>query len=272
MNETESKGMLPDSKMDKGIQFQLASRVNRRRYGAGEVIVKQGEEADSFYIVVEGQVDVVRERPNRPLQPIATLSKGDYFGEIGLVEGVERTATVQASQEGAVEVMVMDRATFTDFVTASDLTEEAIAAVIRERILSLLLAKALPVLTPDQVKSVYPQFEILNYGPSEIIVKQGDPADRFYILVSGRCEVIDHHPGGRDITVDWREPGEYFGEIGLLQNQPRTATVRAWPDGDVEVLALDRESFLHMTEGSKATEMAMAQEMVQRMINLAQAQ
>lgn len=271
-NEEYSKWLLPDSKMDKETQFQLVSRLERRHYKAGEVIIKQGEDADSFYVLVNGTVEVERERPHRPLQSIATLNKGDYFGEIGLLEGVKRTASVRASEGSSVEVLVMDRATFADFVATSQLTEEEIAAVVRERVLSLQLAKALPMLTPEQIKRVYPQFETLTYGPGEEILRQGEPADRFYILVSGRCEVIDHRSDGRDVTVDWREPGEYFGEIGLLQNQPRTATVKAGPDSEVEVMALERDGFLAMTGDSKATEMTIAQEMIQRMISLAQAQ
>ncbi len=270
--EEKSKWLLPDSKMDKETQFQLVSRLQRRHYEAGEIIIKQGDEADSFYVLVFGSVEVVRERLHRPMQPIATLNEGDYFGEIGLLEGVKRTASVKASEDGSVEVLVMDRATFADFVATSQLTEEEIAAVVRERVLSLQLAKALPMLSPEQIKRVYPQFKSLTFGPGEVILSQGEPADRFYILVSGRCEVIDHRTDGREITVDWREPGEFFGEIGLLQNQPRTATVKAGPDSEVEVMALDRDAFLAMTEDSKATEMIIAQEMIQRMIGLAQAQ
>ncbi|MGB3714406.1 MAG: cyclic nucleotide-binding domain-containing protein [Candidatus Promineifilaceae bacterium] len=271
-NEENSKWLLPDSKMDKETQFQLVSGLERRHYEAGEEIIKQGEEADSFYVLVFGTVEVVRERPHRPLQPIATLNEGDYFGEIGLLEGVKRTASVRASKDSSAEVLVMDRATFADFVTTSKLTEEEIASVVRERILSLQLAKALPMLSPEQIKRVYPQLEMMTFGPGDVILRQGEPADLFYILVSGRCEVIDHRSDGRDKTVDWREPGEYFGEIGLLQNQPRTATVKAGPDSEVEVMALGRDEFLAMTEDSKATEMTIAQKMIQRMISLAQAQ
>ncbi len=270
--EDKSTWLLPASKMDKETQYRFASQVERRRFEPGEVIIEEGDEADSFYVITQGSVDITQERSYRASQPIATLSKGDYFGEIGLVEGVQRTATVIACTDGPVEVLVMDRETFSDFFHASELTEEDIATVIRQRILTLQLAKALPMLTSEEVKHVSPKFQTLSYSPGELIIKQGDPADRFYIIVSGRCEVIDHQLDGRDVTVDYREPGEFFGEIGLLQNKPRTATVRAAVDSEVEVMALDREAFLAMTGDSKATEMTIAREMIQRMISLADAQ
>lgn len=271
-NDEMSMSSSPESRISREMQLRLASRVERHAFEPGATIVKQGQEANRFFIVTRGAVDIVRERPNRPEQPIATLGEGDYFGEIGLLEGVPRTATVRASKDGGAEVLIMDRSTFADFVSSSEQTEEEIAAVVRERVLSLQLAKALPMLTPPQLKKVYPQLEMLSYEPGETIIKQGEPADRFYILVSGRCEVIDHQPGGRDVIVDIREPGEYFGEIGLLQNKPRTATVRAAADSPVEVMALEREEFLAMTADSRATEVVIAREMIQRMIGLAQAQ
>ena len=270
--ENQSNEAATESKMDKETQFLLASRAEKRRFEPGEVIISQGDEADSFYLVTAGSVEVVRERPNRPPSSIATLSAGDHFGEIGLIEGIRRTATVRAARDEPLEVLVMDRATFRDFVTSSELTEEEIASLVKQRLQSLQLSKALPTLKPDELKRISPQIERLRYSPGEIIIRQGDPADNFFILVSGRCEVIDHHPEGYDVTVDWREPGEYFGEIGLIQNQPRTATVKVGPDSEAEVMALDRDEFLAMTEDSKATEMAIAQEMVQRMIDLAEVQ
>jgi CRP-like cAMP-binding protein len=264
--------LLPDSIMAKETQFQLVSKAERRQYDPGVVIIKQDEDADSFFLITSGTVEVIREIPNRPPRTIATLGSGDHFGEIGLLQGVKRTATVSASDAGPVDVLVMDRATFSDFVTTSELTEEEIASVVKQRMQSLELSKALPTLNPDELAHISPQFMRLTFAPGETVIRQGDPADRFYILVSGRCEVIDHRPDGYDKTIDWREPGEYFGEIGLIQNQPRTATVKAGPDTEIEVMALDRDSFLAMTEDSKSTEMAIAQEMIQRMIGLAQAQ
>jgi len=264
--------LLPYSIMARETQFQLVSKAEKRRYHPGAVIIKQDEEADSFYLITSGTVEIIRERANRQPQTIAILKSGDHFGEIGLIEGIKRTATVSASDTAPVDVLVMDRATFSDFVTASELTEEEIALVVKQRMQSLELSKALPTLNPDELAHVSPQFKPLTFAAGEIVIRQGDPAEWFYILVRGRCEVIDHHPDGYDKTIDWREPGEYFGEIGLTQNQPRTATVKAGPDTEIEVMALDRESFLEMTEDSKATEMAIAQEVIQRMIGLAQAQ
>ena len=264
--------LLPDSIMAKETQFQLVSKAEKHRYDPGAVIIKQNEEAHSFYLITAGTVEIIRERPNRPPRTIAILNSGDHFGEIGLIKGVKRTATVSASDSGPVDVLVMDRATFSEFLTSSELTEEDIALVVKQRMQSLELTKALPTLNPDQLAHISPQFKPLTFAPGEIVIRQGDPAEWFYILVSGRCEIIDHHPEGYDKTIDWREPGEFFGEIGLIQNQPRTATVKAGPDSEIEVIALDRESFLEMTEDSKATEMAIAQEMIQRMISLAEAQ
>jgi cAMP-dependent protein kinase regulator len=272
MNEDSSMWSKVNSKMDKQTQLKLAESVASRRYEAGDIIISQGDDADSFYVLVRGRVEIIRDRDYRSDEPIALLGEGDYFGEIGLVEGIKRTATVRASTDGPVDVLVMDRATFSNFVHSSELTESEIAAVVRRRVMNLRLAKALPMLTSDQIAHVSPQFETITYDPGQVILKQGDPPDRFYIIISGRCEIIDHHPDGRDITVDWREPGDYFGEIGLLQNQPRTATVRAASDSPVEVMALDRDSFNAMTSDSKATEMTIAREMVQRMIDLAHAQ
>jgi CRP-like cAMP-binding protein len=87
-------------------------------------------------------------------------------------------------------------------------------------------------------------------------------------LTKGRAEVIRRYASGLEATIDWREPGEYFGEIGLLHDRPRTATVRAAADG-AEALELGRAAFLGLMRGSAATERAIAREMAQRLIAVA---
>jgi hypothetical protein len=86
------------------------------------------------------------------------------------------------------------------------------------------------------------------------IVSEGEPSDRFYLIVSGRVEVTQD---GRALRVEG--PGEFFGEIGLLRDVPRTATVTAVED--TELVSLFREDFLSAVQGTDAS-MAAAYDIV----------
>ena len=78
-------------------------------------------------------------------------------------------------------------------------------------------------------------------------MRQGDPSDRFYVLVRGRVEVTQ---GGQHLRDEG--PGEFFGEIGLLRDVPRTATVTALEE--VETVSLTREDFLGAVLGTDAVD------------------
>jgi CRP-like cAMP-binding protein len=130
------------------------------------------------------------------------------------------------------------------------------------------LARALPRLTAEQIAEVSPKLKRLTYGPGEEIVRQGEPADRFYVLIRGQAEVFHQSLSGHVESIDVRQPGEYFGEIGLLHDSPRSATVRASRDGEVEVLAMDRADFREMIDHSRGTESQVARDMILRLIQL----
>lgn len=131
------------------------------------------------------------------------------------------------------------------------------------------LAKALPRLTPEQIAAVSPRLKRRAFEPGEAIIHQGDPPDNFYIVLQGQAEVLYEDLEGRSEVVDVRKQGDFFGETGLLQDRPRSATVRADADSGVELLSLSREDFQAMMDESKATEMHLVQEMIQRLIRLA---
>jgi MFS family permease len=78
--------------------------------------------------------------------------------------------------------------------------------------------------------------------PGEVVVAEGEPGDRFYVVEEGRFEVAAH---GR--VVSSVGPGDYFGEIALVRNVPRTATVKALTEG--RLLALDRDEFVAAVTG-----------------------
>ena len=130
------------------------------------------------------------------------------------------------------------------------------------------LAEALPRLTPEQIAQVSPNFKRESYNPGQVIIRQGDPPECFYIVLRGRTEVLHDSMSGQRQHVDVHTSGSTFGEIGLLKNQPRTATVRAGAEGAV-LLSLERDDFLTLVSDSRATENQVTQNLIRHMINLA---
>ena len=246
-----------------------SAALSRRPFADFEPVVQaRREEADAFYILARGTAEVYLKVPGQIPQLLERLTDGACFGEIGLLQGIPRTATVRVAEAAPAEVLVIDRATFLRYVAEYDLVGDEIAALVRRRTASLHLARALPTLSPAQLAQASPAIETQTYAPAETIIRQGDPAETFYILTQGRAEVTRRYPDGSEVTIDWREPGEYFGEIGLLHDRPRTATVRAAEHG-AEVLVLGRAAFLNLMGGSAATESAIAREMARRLLAVA---
>jgi putative ABC transport system ATP-binding protein len=117
-----------------------SARLRHEKYEPGSVVVKQGEEADTFYIVTEGEVDVVLEYPSGQEIPVNTLGRGAYFGEMALLQGGMRRATVRAGRESAVEVMALDRETFVQLIDESDQARREFDRVMAERLEGLRAA------------------------------------------------------------------------------------------------------------------------------------
>jgi ABC-type lipoprotein export system ATPase subunit len=130
------------------------------------------------------------------------------------------------------------------------------------------LAQALPMLTRPEMVTLATQLEPITYPPGAVIVRQNEPADRFYILLKGRVDVFLEREGTSDVLIDRLASGRFFGEAGILQGGLRTATVRAWSETEVVVVALDRKAFSNMLAGSAPTREEIARAMHARLANL----
>jgi MFS family permease len=118
---------------------------------------------------------------------------------------------------------------------------------VPERELGLLRALDLFAPLPQPtLESLAQALVPVRLAPGEEIFRQGDVGDRFYIVASGEVEVVSD---GQVVAVTG--PGGYFGEIALLRDVPRTATIRA--KADVELLALDRDDFIAAVTGHAAS-------------------
>src|SRR5215207_4692740 len=103
------------------------------------------------------------------------------------------------------------------------------------------LRKAFPHLAEPALSETQRHVRPLRFRAGETVVREGDSADRFYIIKQGDVTVTRRDETGRDAVLATLGPGQFFGEMGLLADTPRTASVHA--KTELEVLALDRETF-----------------------------
>jgi cytochrome P450/CRP-like cAMP-binding protein len=262
--ETELEMALPGLNLSPEELKRFADGVVRKSYSPGAPIVRQGHEPNEFFVVLDGVVEVERENENGHREQLAVLRPSDHFGEIGLVHGVRRTATVRAGATGAT-VLGIGRDLFTHMVTEHDLVSDEIARIAQRRVMLNHLVNAVPGLTQEAMTGVSSHLERKRFAPGEIVVRQGDPADNFYIIVKGKAEVVNHHPRGEDIVLGYLGPGDYFGEIGILHKRPRTATVKANGPEDLELLVLGRDHFLSLHAAGYHSGQAIAEKAMQRL-------
>jgi small-conductance mechanosensitive channel/CRP-like cAMP-binding protein len=135
----------------------VASRLRPLHYAAGEQIIEEGSAGDSFFLVDRGEVRVLRRLGGSPRE-IARLGEGECFGEMAMLTGQERTATVVASTD--VDVFMIDKAGFQDVLSANPDLAVDISALLSRRRAALHLAEA--DLTTRQNRGAQPEDEDLS--------------------------------------------------------------------------------------------------------------
>jgi CRP-like cAMP-binding protein/Zn-dependent protease len=211
----------------------LAGRVRLGRYPAGKPVFRQGDRPDALYIVRTGALHVIEEDLETGKERVLrTLGRGDMFGELGLIDGRPRSATVRPAVDA--QLFEVDESTF-DRLLADTVHAPDFAPTL-EHAMELRSLQAFSALSSSDVEMLLEHGGWLNVAPGETVIREGEEGDAFYVVGSGRLEVLR----GEEL-VGRLERGSHFGEIALLQNVRRTATVRA--KTPARVYRLDREGF-----------------------------
>jgi uncharacterized protein YhbP (UPF0306 family) len=92
------------------------------------------------------------------------------------------------------------------------------------------------------------ELQPINVAAGEIIVRQGAPADKIFIIVKGEVVVEREETDGRKVELETLRDGQFFGEVAIMRDTPREATARA--QTDVTLLALQRDTFQRLVAGS----------------------
>ncbi|KAF4961993.1 hypothetical protein FSARC_9899 [Fusarium sarcochroum] len=216
----------------------LGALVEKPIPAKGIKVISQGDTGDYFYVVEKGSFDVYV-NPSGSLQSgqdgmgnqVGNIQAGGSFGELALMYNAPRAATV-ISAEPSCTVWALDRVTFRRILMESTFARRRMYESFLEEV--PLLAS----LNPYERSKIADALETRKFTAGEIIIKEGDPGHAFYLLESGEA---DAYIGQSDNKVRHYKKGDYFGELALLNDAPRAASVIA--ASEVKVGSLGKNAF-----------------------------
>jgi len=195
----------------------------------GEAIITQGDEGDNFYVIDMGEVEVF---VNQEL--VTTISDGGTFGELALIYGTPRAASVRAKTD--VKLWGIDRDSYRRILMGSTIRKRKMYEEFLSRV------SILESLDKWERLTVADALETVSFEDGQTIVRQGEPGNDFYIIVEGCATVLQQRGDNQEPSEVGRlGPSDYFGEIALLLDRPRAATVVA--RGPLKCVKLDRARF-----------------------------
>ncbi|MEM8753083.1 MAG: cyclic nucleotide-binding domain-containing protein [Pseudomonadota bacterium] len=212
-------------------EFLLDAEIHFRK--PGETFMVKDEAGDSLFVIHEGDVEI----PVTP-EKIFHLSKGAFFGEMGLIMGRRRTATVQAAEGGAGAVCIeIPRTAALKLIASSPVAKRVMDETAILRQLQTFLS---PELTRDDLAEVIANAEPKTYSRGEALIKEGDEGDAIYLIRAGSA-TVSRKIGASDVVMAYVPAGQFVGEMALLFHQTRSATVRATVP--VEAVEIDGAHF-----------------------------
>ena len=195
----------------------LSGAMDAKTLRAGQVIVTEGEPGRSMFALAQGTASVWRES-----QRVATMKEGDFFGEMALLSGAPRMATVKADSD--VVVLEFPRESMDPIITRHPGVRAGLEQFYRERMLANLMRAnpLLQLLTEAQRAALMKSFQPCTFAAGEVVLQEGGTGEAVFLLLRGQCSVAQGTTAYPDLVE-----GDAFGEISVLTKLPVSATVTA---------------------------------------------
>lgn len=256
---------------------QLAQCISRGVYPPGTAVVREGDSTQDAYLIQSGGVRIQRKTPYG-LFSLALLQPGTLFGETSFVDHHPRSGDAVTTEE--TELLALSPAVVQSLVEQDQrfqlalywtfwkslssklrLTNQNLTHFFSEtgRPASTEPAAARPTAGEFRVdlaskRKLFQEQKLSNmeinfltslskerkFGPNQVIFREGEMGNEMFVVLEGRVMISKYIPGAGEEALAFLERGGYFGEMALIDNEPRSADARAHEDGAV-VLAIPRE-------------------------------
>ena len=183
---------------------------------SGEIIFRKNDYTNSFFAILRGEVLIKLESGEA-----ITSKQGDFFGELSLLSGRRRSATVLAGDN--CELVEIPRRCMNKLLNSVPSVKQVLDETF---VLRAIQGRFAPELSIAELQPIASSALINEYQAGEAIFNEGDDADALHLIRSGSVSVLKTY-AGKELPVSYVSAGNYVGEMGLLGGHKRSATVRA---------------------------------------------
>jgi len=243
-----------------GFLHQLALSMKLYVFEQNKIIIRRGDDANSMFFIISGEVQVESDDGSKVY---AEMGQNSFFGEVALFYDIRRTANIRAKTQCTVmelckdvldkllkeysdienQLKAMAKENYDLFqkreqeikIASSKGGEADNSAYNVEATVSYL--EKVPLFkkcTKSFFNSLALHTSIVSFQKSDYIIRKGDEANEMYIIINGKVQVVSED-GSK--TFDSMKAGQFFGEVGVVNNVPRTATIVAATNVDLIVLS-----------------------------------
>ncbi|KAI9202483.1 cyclic nucleotide-binding-like protein [Polychytrium aggregatum] len=223
--------------LDEEQYVDVVNAMAEKRVLTGEEVIKQGGIGDYFYCVEIGTLDVYVSRNGQPPIKVFNYEAGGSFGELALMYNAPRAATVVATSDCVL--WALDRVTFRRILMENTSRKRRMYEDFLEEV-PLLIS-----LEPYERHKIADALESVTFNDGEVVIRQGEAGDAFFIIENGEATVTQTDDNGVDHSgFPSLKKGDYFGELALLTDKPRKATITA--RGRLKCATLGKKAFVRL--------------------------
>ena len=198
-------------------EFMLDSEV--RAYGRSDVVFERAAPGSSLFAIADGSV-VVEIDPNDSSK-VVPLPTGTIFGEVGLISGRRRGATIRAADDAIL--VEMSRNAALKLMKTAPGANRAITRISLERQLLQMFGSGL---TPADLTEALDAAEVVTVPAGKAIITEGEAGDDIFVIRQGSM-LVEKQIGGKPVFLRYLPAGSYVGEMAVITGDPRNATVKA---------------------------------------------
>lgn len=218
-------------------EMLVESPVTRPK--TGEVVFRKGDYTNSVFSVLRGSVRILLDDKNPSNHVI--LEKGAFFGEMGLIAGRPRSATVLSNSDDTILIETPRRTMLKLRASVPSLKK----AMDQEAVVRQVQAYIAPSLDRAAIRKLAESATIQTYKKGTVLFREGEIGDALHLIRKGSV-FVTKRIAGRDVVLNYQAAGNYFGEMALMSGLPRSATITAAVDS--ETIRIDGAAFQQLMD------------------------